>query len=76
VAWEPADRTGFRIGAQGVHGLAGGRDSGVPEPVPNHLQVCAAGEQSGCVGVAQVVQACSGIEPGPAKAKECFDNLP
>ena len=48
----------------------------MPEAVPNHLQVCAAGEQPGCVGVAQVVQAWSGIEPGPAETKECFDNLP
>ena len=51
-------------GRQGVYVLAGGRDGGVPEPVADDLQVRAPGEQPGCVGVAQVVQAWSGIEPG------------
>ena len=42
---------------EGVQVLLGGGESGVAHAVFEGLQVCAAGEEPGCVGVAEVVDA-------------------
>ena len=49
---------------QGVQVLLGGLDLAVPEAVHDGLEVGAAGEQPGCVGVAQVVHPDVEAEPG------------